>query len=87
MITMTSTRPPRINRTHLGRRARPEPVPVPETTWISRKDAAERLGVALSTLDGWRLAGKHDLRHEKHDGVTVYDKASVERVARARAVS
>jgi excisionase family DNA binding protein len=50
--------------------------PKPQTIWITRDEASERLGVTKQTLHNWNVSGK--LKAHKQGGVVRYKLADVQ---------
>ncbi|MBZ9627434.1 helix-turn-helix domain-containing protein [Psychroflexus sp. CAK1W] len=50
--------------------------PKPQTVWLTRDEASERLGVTKQTLHNWNVSGK--LMAHKQGGVVRYKLADVQ---------
>ncbi|NEV94952.1 helix-turn-helix domain-containing protein [Psychroflexus sp. YR1-1] len=50
--------------------------PKPQTVWLTRDEASERLGVTKQTLHNWNVSGK--LKAHKQGGVVRYKLADVQ---------
>jgi predicted site-specific integrase-resolvase len=44
----------------------------PETKWITRREAAERAGRTMQTIDNWRWSNKLPWRKDKLGHITIH---------------